>query len=97
MKGIQGTSNKTYRQLMGNGLRYEIPKFQPPPIEAFATLFTISKPPDHIEAPQNETIIEESNVISKDVIDKELEKEIEELKIEEDKKKSIENEKNEKE
>ena len=28
MKGIQGTSNKTYRQLMGNGLRYEIPKFQ---------------------------------------------------------------------
>ena len=27
MKGIQGTSNKTYRQLMGNGLRYEIPKF----------------------------------------------------------------------
>ncbi len=28
MKGIQGTSNKTYRQIMGNGLRYEIPKFQ---------------------------------------------------------------------
>lgn len=28
MKGIQDTSNKTYRQLMGNGLRYEIPKFQ---------------------------------------------------------------------
>ncbi|TAD82003.1 MAG: DUF262 domain-containing protein [Bacteroidetes bacterium] len=28
MKGIQETSNKTYRQLMGNGLRYEIPKFQ---------------------------------------------------------------------
>lgn len=28
MRGIQGTSNKTYRQLMGNGLRYEIPKFQ---------------------------------------------------------------------
>ena len=28
MKGVQGTSNKTYRQLMGNGLRYEIPKFQ---------------------------------------------------------------------
>ena len=28
MKGIQGTSNNTYRQLMGNGLRYEIPKFQ---------------------------------------------------------------------
>lgn len=28
MKGIQGTSNKTYRQLMGNGLRYEIPEFQ---------------------------------------------------------------------
>lgn len=28
MKGIQGTSYKTYRQLMGNGLRYEIPKFQ---------------------------------------------------------------------
>ena len=28
MKGIQGTSNKTYMQLMGNGLRYEIPKFQ---------------------------------------------------------------------
>ncbi|MBK7097398.1 MAG: DUF262 domain-containing protein [Sphingobacteriales bacterium] len=28
MKGIQGTSNKTYRQLMGNDLRYEIPKFQ---------------------------------------------------------------------
>lgn len=28
MKGIQGTSNKTYRQLMGNGIRYVIPKFQ---------------------------------------------------------------------
>lgn len=28
MKGIQGTSNETYRKLMGNGLRYEIPKFQ---------------------------------------------------------------------
>lgn len=28
MKDVQGTSNKTYRQLMGNGLRYEIPKFQ---------------------------------------------------------------------
>lgn len=28
MKGIQGTSNKTYRQLMGNGLRYQVPKFQ---------------------------------------------------------------------
>lgn len=28
MKGIQGTSSKTYRQLIGNGLRYEIPKFQ---------------------------------------------------------------------
>ncbi|MEP6514129.1 MAG: DUF262 domain-containing protein [Parafilimonas sp.] len=28
MKGIQDTSNVTYRQLMGNGLRYEIPKFQ---------------------------------------------------------------------
>jgi hypothetical protein len=28
MKGIQGTSNKTYRQLLGNGIRYEIPKFQ---------------------------------------------------------------------
>lgn len=28
MKGIQATSNKTYRQLLGNGLRYEIPKFQ---------------------------------------------------------------------
>jgi uncharacterized protein with ParB-like and HNH nuclease domain len=28
MKGIQGTSNKTYRQLMSNGLRYEVPKFQ---------------------------------------------------------------------
>jgi uncharacterized protein with ParB-like and HNH nuclease domain len=28
MKGIQGTSNKTYRQLMGNGIRYEVPKFQ---------------------------------------------------------------------
>jgi len=28
MKGIQGTSNDTYRKLMGNGLKYEIPKFQ---------------------------------------------------------------------
>lgn len=28
MRGIQGTANKTYRQLIGNGLRYEIPKFQ---------------------------------------------------------------------
>lgn len=28
MKGIQNTSNDTYRKLMGNGLRYEIPKFQ---------------------------------------------------------------------
>ena len=28
MKGIQGTSNETYRKLMGNGLKYEIPKFQ---------------------------------------------------------------------
>jgi len=28
MKGIQNTSSKTYRQIMGNGLRYEIPKFQ---------------------------------------------------------------------
>ena len=28
MKGIQGTSNITFRKLMGNGLRYEIPKFQ---------------------------------------------------------------------
>ena len=28
MKGIQDTSNMTYRQIMGNGLRYEIPKFQ---------------------------------------------------------------------
>ena len=28
MKGIQDTSSMTYRQLMGNGLRYEIPKFQ---------------------------------------------------------------------
>ncbi|MBS1537942.1 MAG: DUF262 domain-containing protein [Bacteroidetes bacterium] len=28
MRGIQDTSNITYRQLMGNGLRYEIPKFQ---------------------------------------------------------------------
>ena len=28
MKGIQGTSNETYRKLMGNGLRYEVPKFQ---------------------------------------------------------------------
>ncbi len=28
MRGIQDTSNMTFRQLMGNGLRYEIPKFQ---------------------------------------------------------------------
>lgn len=28
MKGIQDTSSKTYRQLMANGLRYEVPKFQ---------------------------------------------------------------------
>lgn len=28
MRGIQNTSSKTYRQLMGNGLRYETPKFQ---------------------------------------------------------------------
>lgn len=28
MKGIQGTSNKTYRQLMGNGLCYKVPQFQ---------------------------------------------------------------------
>lgn len=28
MKGIQDTSNLTYRQLMGNGLRYTIPHFQ---------------------------------------------------------------------
>ena len=28
MKGILDTSNSTYRQLMGNGLRFEIPKFQ---------------------------------------------------------------------
>jgi uncharacterized protein with ParB-like and HNH nuclease domain len=28
MKGIQDTSNETYRKLMGNGLRYVIPKFQ---------------------------------------------------------------------
>lgn len=28
MKGIQNTSSKTYRQMMGNGIRYEIPKFQ---------------------------------------------------------------------
>ncbi|NJB81723.1 DUF262 domain-containing protein [Wenyingzhuangia aestuarii] len=28
MKGIQGTSNDTYRKLMGSGLKYEIPKFQ---------------------------------------------------------------------
>lgn len=28
MKGIRDTSSDTYRQLMGNGLRYEIPKFQ---------------------------------------------------------------------
>jgi len=28
MKGIQDTTSLTYRQLMGNGIRYEIPKFQ---------------------------------------------------------------------
>ncbi|WP_444626709.1 DUF262 domain-containing protein [Flavobacterium columnare] len=28
MRGIRDTSNKTYRQLIGNGLRFEIPKFQ---------------------------------------------------------------------
>lgn len=28
MRGIQGTSNDTYRKLMGNGLRYVVPKFQ---------------------------------------------------------------------
>jgi hypothetical protein len=28
MTGIQDTSNKTFRQLLGNGLTYEIPKFQ---------------------------------------------------------------------
>lgn len=28
MKGIQDTSSQTYRQLMGNGLKYVIPKFQ---------------------------------------------------------------------
>ena len=28
MKGIKGTSNETYRKLMGNGLKYVIPKFQ---------------------------------------------------------------------
>lgn len=28
MRGIQDTTSLTYRQLMGNGLRYEIPKFQ---------------------------------------------------------------------
>lgn len=28
MKGIQDTTSITYRQLMGNGLKYEIPKFQ---------------------------------------------------------------------
>lgn len=28
MRGIQDTSQKTFRQLMGNGLRFEIPKFQ---------------------------------------------------------------------
>lgn len=28
MKGIQDTTTLTYRQLVGNGLRYEIPKFQ---------------------------------------------------------------------
>lgn len=28
MKGIQDTSSQTLRQLLGNGLRYTIPKFQ---------------------------------------------------------------------
>lgn len=28
MKGIQDTSSETFRQLLGNGLKYEIPKFQ---------------------------------------------------------------------
>ena len=28
MKGIIDTSSNTYRQIMGNSLRYEIPKFQ---------------------------------------------------------------------
>ena len=28
MKGIQDTSNETYRKLMGNGLKYVISKFQ---------------------------------------------------------------------
>ncbi len=28
MKGIRDTSSITFRQLMGNGLRYEVPKFQ---------------------------------------------------------------------
>ena len=28
LKGIKDTSNKTYLQLMRNGLYYEIPKFQ---------------------------------------------------------------------
>jgi len=28
IKGIQGTLNRTYRQLMGNGVRYVVPKFQ---------------------------------------------------------------------
>jgi len=28
MRGVFDTTNSTYRQLMGNGLRYEIPKFQ---------------------------------------------------------------------
>jgi len=28
MFGVQGTYNNTYRQLMGNGMRYVIPKFQ---------------------------------------------------------------------
>lgn len=28
MKGIQDTSNETYRKLMGNGLKYVVPKFQ---------------------------------------------------------------------
>ncbi len=28
MKGIIDASSITYRQIMGNGMRYEIPKFQ---------------------------------------------------------------------
>ena len=28
MKGIIATSSMTYRQIMGNGIKYEIPKFQ---------------------------------------------------------------------